>query len=137
MTSQPRWERVISANFPHNDDYQASSFLGQLHELAKWDEAAFWELDRALRDMPSPPVDAETSWRVFRIFSHLNVLLRDHANSNTGFRILDMDADNFAEWCERIQLTFEGVFSGKMLGNDLFEKTNPLLPDDTASEDLG
>ena len=38
-----------------------------------------------------------------------------------------MDQDLFGEWCERLQLTFEGFMKGDMLENDMFELTNPLI----------
>ena len=122
---------VLLSNFAPSEYFRSGSFLDILHEQGRWDEDAFWQMDQALRALYRPGEiaggDQQLVWPVFRIYSALNVLLRSHNSARNGFRIRNMDQDLFSEWCERLQLTFEGFMKGDMLENDMFELTNPLI----------
>ena len=122
---------IILSNFAPSDHFRTGSFVDQLHEQSVWDEAAYWRLDKALYDCHQPGKfsggDESLIWPVFRIYSYLNVLLRAHVHPADGFVIRDMTEEDFHDWCERFQLTFEGFMKGHMLDNDAFEKINPLI----------
>ena len=124
-------KEILLSNFAPSEHFKYDSFVGILHEQGIWDQDAFWSLDKALRDLCRRGKTAgghpDLVWPVFRIYSYLNVLLRAHSNPNDGYKIRNMNAECFAGWCERTQLTFEGFMKGEMLGNEMFELVNPKI----------
>lgn len=122
---------ILLSNFAPSEHFRAGSFLDILHERGVWDHDAFWALDKALRDLFRQDEiaggDPNLVWPVFRIYSYLNVLLRAHSDPNDGYKISNMQPAHFRDWCERVQLTFEGFMKGDMLGNEMFELVNPKL----------
>lgn len=122
---------ILLSNFAPSEHFRPGSFLDILHEQGVWDHEAFWSLDKALRDLfqhgKIAGGDPDLVWPVFRVYSYLNVLLRAHCNPRDGYKIRNMNAEVFGDWCERVQLTFEGFIKGEMFENEMFELVNPKL----------
>lgn len=120
---------VLLSNFAPSEHFRSGSFTDILHEEARWDVGAFWALDKAIRELHKPGLiaggDHELIWPVFRIYSFLSLTLRAHCDPNDCFEIRDMDPEIFPDWCERLQLTFEGFMKGDMPQDNLFDLENP------------
>ena len=119
---------VIACNFPWCPEQNDASFLGRLHEEGVWDTDEYWRLEWALYQLVNEaPRSQETSWRVFRIFSHTFLSLGCHFDPNDGFKLKDLTNDEIYELRERVQLVFEGYFSGSMPEQAIFSIQNPML----------
>ena len=119
---------IILRNFAWSDEYDESSFSGRLHEFGEWSVEEYWLLEWALYQLASSRVDQpQLDWPVFRIFSHTLVSLDANLDPNDGFDIVNIDKQNTHDLRERLQMVFEGYFSGEMPDQASFEPGNPLL----------
>lgn len=122
----------ILRNFPWCDEYVDESFLGLLHEKEIVSYEEYWKLDAALYIECSKlgtqiKLSRDLVWPIFRIFSHTMLLLGSHFDDSDGFSIKNLSKDEVLVFRERVQLVFEGFFSGEMPDNDIFQVGNPLL----------
>lgn len=114
----------INRNFAWCDEYSDSSFLGIFHEQNKWDDDEYFKLESELYQESlnlghNIAIPRELSWRVMRIYSYLMLSLGCQYDPNDGFEIINITRDQFYERRERVQLVFEGFFSGKMPDKDI------------------
>jgi hypothetical protein len=121
---------IIYQNFPHCMESSDDSFLGVLHEESRIDMDAYWQLEWAVVQLTQNQVDCprHLSWPVFRIFSHIMLLLKADIDSVDGYKIQDFSGEQSRDFTERFQLVFEGFFRGEQ--HDLkqaFDERNPLL----------
>jgi hypothetical protein len=120
--------RVIARNYAWHDDFDEQSFTGELNERQVWNLDEYWLLETALYKLaeagaPSP----ELAWWIFRIFSHTFMSVSAHLDSNDVFVIKNLSSEDFYDFRERIQVVFEGFFSGDMPEQSSFDLQNPLL----------
>jgi hypothetical protein len=118
--------RVIARNFPHNDQYDETSFTGALHERQVWNLDEYWLLEAALYELSAAgPPSQELAWWAFRIFSYTLGSISAHFDGNDLFVIRNLSPEALYEFRERLQEVFEGFFSGDM--PEQFEAPNPQL----------
>lgn len=121
-----RAKEIILRNFPHNDLYDDSSFLGKLHEEKLWDIKEYWLLEWGIYNLKKSASES-FDWEVFRIFSIIMQYFSCHFDKNDYFRIKNLKRPKIYELKERIQLVFEGYFSKTLPDQNIFEEVNPLL----------
>lgn len=127
MPTEMSPQKIIARNFP-GPEHDRASFLSRLHEDQIWDVDEYWKLEYALYQLISvSPRSHDTTWHIFRIFSYTFQLLTSHFDAGDGFRIARLSDDEIYELRDRMQLVFEGYFSGIMPDQSLFEVRNPLL----------
>jgi hypothetical protein len=120
-------QQIIARNFP-GPGHAATSFLGRLHEDRVWDADEYWKLEYALYQLSNEsPQSRITTWHVFRIFSVAFSTLSCHFDPNDEFQVEGLSNDDIYELRERMQLVFEGYFSGSMPEQSIFQVQNPLL----------
>jgi hypothetical protein len=110
----------------HRDD----SFLSVLHEESRIDMQAYWQLEWAVIQLTQNQVDypRSLSWPVFRIFSHIMLLLKSDIDPVDGRVIQNFTGEQSRDFTERFQLVFEGFFRGDPPDLKLaFDERNPLL----------
>lgn len=118
----------INRNFPWCDEYSEKSFLGILHEEAKWSDEEYFKLENNLHDLSIKYKDSETlpremTWRVMRIFSLAMLFLGCHFDPNDIFVIDGLNIEELYQRRERLQLMFEGFYQGTMPADEGFEYT--------------
>ncbi|WP_091193658.1 Imm41 family immunity protein [Formivibrio citricus] len=120
---------VLDRNFPWCLEWDDNSFCGRLHEDSTWHLDEYWLLEWALFELvASPARDAQLNWKVFRIFSSTLMSLSAHLDSKDGYKIRNLKTEQVYECRERLQLVFEGFFSGNMPAiSQCFDLPNPLL----------
>jgi len=120
---------AILRNFAWNDRYDEESFVGVLHERCLWDMEKYWDLEAALYDLAEHRDELPVvTWPLFRIFSYMMVSFGAHFDPNDHFSIGNLPNEQVHEYRERIQLVFEGLFSGEMPDqSSCFDMMNPRL----------
>ncbi len=120
-------QQIIARNFP-GPEHDDASFLGRLHEEWLWDSDEYWKLEWALYQLATKTRRSrDITWRIFRIFSHAFLSVNCHFDPRDAFRIGNLADDEICELRERLQLVFEGYFSGSMPKLSNFKTRNPLL----------
>ena len=121
---------IIWQNFPHCMEHRDDSFLSVLHEESRIDMQAYWQLEWAVVQLTQCQVDypRSLSWPVFRIFSHIMLLLKSDIDPVDGRVIQNFAGEQSRDFTERFQLVFEGFFRGDPPDLKLaFDERNPLL----------
>jgi hypothetical protein len=120
---------VIARNFPGCPEWDHTSFLGRLCDDSTWSRDEYWLLERALHQLVAASAqDSELHWRVFRIFSLTSLSISAHLDRNDSFKVKNLKQEELYAFRERVQLVFEGFFSGEMPAlSECFEEINPLL----------
>lgn len=120
---------VVVKNFPWSDRYSDSSFVNGLYESKKWSKNDYWELEWALCELCSNfDYNSDLRWPIFRLFSIISGLIGCHLDPNDGYFLVDVGREEVYVFRERVQLVFEGFFSGVMPDLDAsFDEKNPLL----------
>ena len=69
---------IIYQNFPHCMEFRDDSFLGLMNDELRIDMDEYWKLEWAVVQLTQNEVDypRNLSWPVFRIFSHVMLLLK-------------------------------------------------------------
>ncbi len=116
----------INRNFPWCDEYSNDSFIGIIHEKHIWDDKEFFNLENSILEQAaltrsSSNLHRELSWRVMRIFSYLMSLFACHYDPNDGFKITNISSEQILTRRNRVQLVFEGFFSGDIPQKELLE----------------
>jgi hypothetical protein len=119
-------KKIILRNFPHNGLYDDLSFLGKLHEEQLWDIEEYWLLEWGIYKLEKSSSE-KLDWEVFKIFSMIMQSISSHLDRNDYFKIQNLKRPKLYELRERVQLVFEGYFSGSMPEQNSFEEINPLL----------
>lgn len=119
-------EQIILRNFPHNGLYDDLSFLGKLHEEQLWDIEEYWFLEWGIYQLEKRSSE-KLDWEIFRIFSMIMLSISSHFDRNDYFKIQNLKRPKLYQLRERVQLVFEGYFSGSMPEQNIFEEVNPLL----------
>jgi hypothetical protein len=99
----------IARNFPHCIEHSDASFLGCLHERNIWDAEEYRKFESALKELARMyhgvnDLPREISWRVFRIFSHVMLLISAHYDPNDSYRVQNLTDAELSKWRERFQL---------------------------------
>jgi hypothetical protein len=119
-------ESVLAKNFAWCDEYEDTSFTGQLHEKQHWPMDKYWELEWALYELVGSR-SPDIQWRTFRIFSYTLLSISCHFDKRDSYRFKNLKRTEVYEVRERFMLVFEGFFKGQMPGTDCFEAANPLV----------
>ncbi|MFM5810592.1 Imm41 family immunity protein [Aeromonas veronii] len=119
----------INRNFPWCDEYNDDSFTGTLNEKRIWSDEEYFKLDNEIYELSEKYHNAiqlprELVWRIMSIFSYVMTAIGCHSNSNDGYEIENLDAEQLFERRERFQLVFEGFFKGEMPKEKYFEYGN-------------
>jgi len=109
----------IYRNFAWCNEYTEESFVGQLHENKTWNDDEYFKLEGTLYELCSEYKDAQCiprdlAWPIVRIFSYLMLTLGCQYDSNDAYEIENISREQFYDRRERIQLIFEGFFTGEM-----------------------
>lgn len=120
---------IILTNFPRSDCYLESSFLGDINEKNVWCKEGYWEIEWYLCELcPNFDYNLDLRWPIFRIFTVIFRALGSHLDENDGFYFKNLKREDVYALQERVQLVFEGFFSGSMPDFEAcFEERNPLL----------
>ena len=127
-------ELTLRENMPHDACFSEDSFLSVLHETSKWDADKFWALDKALRELAveysASDIPRDIAWPVLRVFGATLKLLHSHLHEKDSFAVHDLLEEEVMGYLERVELTLEGFFEGRMLRNSMFEMVTPLFAND-------
>ena len=115
----------INRNFAGSEEYSADSFVGQFHEQRIWDDDAYLELENHLYDACEKYKGQENMpraviWPVMQIYGFLMMSIGCHLDANDGFEIKNLSREQIYERRERLQMIFEGFFTGKMPDKECF-----------------
>ncbi len=109
----------INRNSVSSKEYSSDSFIGKFHEDRVWDDDEYFLLENELYELcskhqSSESIPREIAWPLMKMFSYLMISLSCQYDSNDGFKIENINRDQFCARRERLQLVFEGFFKGEM-----------------------
>ena len=119
--------RLIGENTPRSEYWRSGSFIDTLHESQRWDTDEYWKLEWSLYSLSFDEVNDAPYADIFRIFSYVMMMIGCHFDSNDGFIITNLSAEELCSFRDRFQLVFEGFFDGCMPSQSIFDTANPLL----------
>ena len=116
----------INRNFAWCREYSDASFSGRVHEAGEWHDDEYFLLEEAIYEAAARygnrgEIPRELSWRIMRIFSLLLVSFSAHYDPNDYFQFSGLSDEQIHMRRERIQLVFEGFFSGEMPAKNTLE----------------
>jgi len=116
----------ILRNFAWSDKYSDESFIGLYHETCHWDDDEYFELEDSLYALANKlggdlSLPRDVVWPIMRIYSYLMLTLGCVKDTNDIFTLEDITDEQFHARRERIQLVFEGFFSGKMPDRNILD----------------
>lgn len=122
-------KQVVYRNFSLSSEYAENSFFGMLREHSIWDDRQFFLLEWAIYELARENAShLDMTWPLFRIFSQSFLSLNAHFDPNDGFKLKNIEQLEAYDRRERLQLIFEGYFSGDMPDpHSAFEIINPFL----------
>lgn len=123
---------TVNKSMIDNFECKEGSFLYCLHELAEFNEIAFWqyhdsiiELTKTTKDNPN--IDRNTLDMVCSTYDYALRSFMWHFDPGDIYSISNMPKDNLYLYVERLEFAFNGFIRGKVFEDGIFELQHPIL----------